>query len=122
MSLIRICESNRFVVDYDLDRGMYRLSTFEDNHFQDEYWFDAYRETEVEQMYLVYGNINEDGDTDTWVEAVFDDREQALACAEWLNITEHQENVSYYASNGAWSLNKLDYVEELKKLMGDKND
>lgn len=122
MSLIRICESKDFVVDYDEDRGMYRVSVFTDYHFTDEYWFDAYRETEVEEMYLVYGNINESGDIDTWVEAIFDNREQALACEEWLNATEKQENVCYYASNGAWHLNKLDYIEELKKLKVNKND
>ena len=122
MALFRICLSDDFEVHYDPERGMYRLSAFEDGHYKDEYWFDAYRETEVEQMYLVYGNINESGDIDTWVEAIFDNREQALACAEWLNATEKQKNVRYYASNGAWHLNKLDYVEELKKLKVNKND
>lgn len=48
MSLIRICESKDFVVDYDKDRGMYRVSVFKDNHFQDEYWFDAYEEKELD--------------------------------------------------------------------------
>ena len=46
MSLIRISESEDFVVDYDRERGMYRVSIFNDNHFQDEYWFDAYEEKE----------------------------------------------------------------------------
>lgn len=44
--LIRISESEDFVVDYDREKGMYRVSTFENNHFQDEYWFDAYEEKE----------------------------------------------------------------------------
>lgn len=48
MSLIRISESNDFIVDYDKERGMYRVSIFEDNHFKDEYWFDAYEEKEVD--------------------------------------------------------------------------
>ena len=47
MNLIRIAESNDFIVDYDKDRGMYRVSVFEDFHFQDEFWFDAYEDTEV---------------------------------------------------------------------------
>lgn len=47
MSLIRICESEDFVVDYDKDRGMYRVSVFTDYHFMDEYWFDAYEEKEL---------------------------------------------------------------------------
>lgn len=119
MALIRICESNRFVVDYDPDRGMYRLSTFKDNHFEDEYWFDAYREAEVEEMYLVYGHIDYYGDVDTWVEAIFDNREQAIAFAEYLNLTEENENWYYFAGNGSWSLNKIDYIEELKKLKED---
>ena len=46
ISLIRICESEDFVVDYDRGSGMYRVSVFNDNHFQDEYWFDCYEERE----------------------------------------------------------------------------
>jgi hypothetical protein len=48
MSLIRISESDDFIVDYDKDRGMYRVSVFEENHFKDEYWFDAYEEKEMQ--------------------------------------------------------------------------
>lgn len=40
--MIRVCESDDFIVDYFKDKGMYRVSIFEDGHFQDEYWFDAY--------------------------------------------------------------------------------
>jgi hypothetical protein len=47
MNLIRISTSDDFVVDYDKDRGMYRVSVFEDCHYKDEYWFDAYEEKEV---------------------------------------------------------------------------
>jgi hypothetical protein len=50
MSLIRISESDGWIVDYDRVRGMYRVSYFEDNHFLDEFWFDAfdaYEENEV---------------------------------------------------------------------------
>ena len=47
MSLIRISESDDWIVDYDRERGMYRVSYFEDNHFVDECWFDAYEEKEV---------------------------------------------------------------------------
>ena len=42
MSLIQIAESDDFVVDYDPDIGMYRVSVFKDCNFQDEFWFDAY--------------------------------------------------------------------------------
>ena len=47
MSLIRICVSDDFTVDYDKDREMYRVSIFKDNHFIDEYWFDCYEEKEL---------------------------------------------------------------------------
>ena len=46
MGLIKTCMSEDFEVDYDPSRGMYRVSTFEDGHFQNEYWFDAYEEKE----------------------------------------------------------------------------
>ena len=43
-SLIKILEGDDWVADYDRGRGMYRVSYFEDNHFVDECWFDAYEE------------------------------------------------------------------------------
>ena len=48
-SIIRISESDNFVIDYDKSRGMYRASYFEDDHFVDECWFDAYEDKEVKQ-------------------------------------------------------------------------
>lgn len=45
--LIRISESDDWFVDYDRERGMYRVSYFEDNHFVDEHWFDCYEEKEL---------------------------------------------------------------------------
>lgn len=46
MKLTRILENNDWVVDYDKERGMYRVSYFEGNHFEDECWFDEYKEQE----------------------------------------------------------------------------
>lgn len=50
MDIVRIDESDDFVVDYDKSRGMYRVSIFEDNHFKDEFWFDAYEDKEVDNI------------------------------------------------------------------------
>ena len=47
MSLIRISESDDWIVDYDKERGMYRVSYFENNHFVDEHWSDAYEDKEL---------------------------------------------------------------------------
>lgn len=46
MDVVRVSESEDWWVDYDRARGMYRVSVFQDNHFKDEYWFDAYEEKE----------------------------------------------------------------------------
>lgn len=48
-NMIRISESDDWIVDYDKGRGMYRVSYFQDNHFVDEYWFDAYEERELKE-------------------------------------------------------------------------
>lgn len=48
MSLFPISESDDFVVHYDPMKGMYRVTVFNDGHFWDEYWFDAYEEKEVD--------------------------------------------------------------------------
>ena len=53
MDVVRISESNDWTVDYDKERGMYRVSYFEDNHFVDEHWFDAYEEELVEEVSAV---------------------------------------------------------------------
>ena len=53
MSLIRISECDDWFVDYDKERGMYRVSYFQDNHFLDECWFDAYEEKEVRIPQLI---------------------------------------------------------------------
>ena len=47
MDVVRTHDSDDFVVDYDKSRGMYRVTIFQDNHFKDECWFDAYEEKEV---------------------------------------------------------------------------
>ena len=51
MDLIKISVSDDFEVDYDKERGMYRVSVFEDGHFWDEYWFDAYEEKEFDDFF-----------------------------------------------------------------------
>ena len=47
MALINIYESDDWIIDYDRERGMYRVSYFEDNHFKDECWFDCCEEREL---------------------------------------------------------------------------
>lgn len=46
--IIRIYETDDFIVDYDKYRRMYRVSIFKDHHFWDEFWFDAYEEKEID--------------------------------------------------------------------------
>lgn len=46
-NLIRISENDNFVIDYDVKRDMYRVSTFENYHFRDEYWFNAYNKEKL---------------------------------------------------------------------------
>ena len=43
MSLIRISESDNWIVDYDTEFGIYRVSYFEDGHFVDQCKFGEYR-------------------------------------------------------------------------------
>lgn len=45
--MIKISESDDWVVDYDEERVMYRVSYFKDYHFVDEHWFDAYEDKEI---------------------------------------------------------------------------
>lgn len=43
MSLMRISESDDWIVDYDTDAGIYRVSYFEDGHFVNQCKFGEYR-------------------------------------------------------------------------------
>lgn len=66
MSLLPVSESDNFVVHYDPMRGMYRVTVFNDGHFLDEYWFDAYEEIElspVEQHMYDYASAYVKGAT-----------------------------------------------------------
>lgn len=42
MSLIRILETDNWIIDYDIESKLYRVSYFEDNHFKDDCWFSSY--------------------------------------------------------------------------------
>ena len=43
---VRILETDEWVIDYDKEKRKYRVSYFEEFHFCDEIWFDAYEEKE----------------------------------------------------------------------------
>ena len=51
MDVVTISYTDDWVVDYDKSRGMYRVSYFQDNHFVDEHWFDAYEDREVSKRW-----------------------------------------------------------------------
>lgn len=44
MELVKVFDNDDIIVDYDKDTKKYRVSIFEDHHFKDEFWFDAYEE------------------------------------------------------------------------------
>ena len=46
MGLIRIDVCDNWTVDYDRERGMYRVSYYRNGELVDECWFDAYEEKE----------------------------------------------------------------------------
>ena len=59
-ALIRTSKSDNWIVDYDKERGQYRVSYFEDGHFKDEYWFDCFEEKElppIEQYMHDYASV-----------------------------------------------------------------
>ena len=50
MDIVTISYTDDWIVEYDKSRGMYRVSYFQDNHFVDEHWFDAYEEKEIKSF------------------------------------------------------------------------
>ena len=73
------------------------------------------------KIYVVGGFINESGDTDNWIEELFEDEKQAKACCEYLNLTKTQKNVEFnmYELDGFCT---EDYVAKLKILQMLKDD
>lgn len=59
MDVVIILDTDDWIVDYDRNRGMYRVSVFEDNHFQDECWFDAYEDKECKHLGYWYKEEND---------------------------------------------------------------
>lgn len=54
---IRILENDDFVVDYDKWNNQYRVSYFEDYHFKEECYFDAYELKALPEKYEVCGEF-----------------------------------------------------------------
>ena len=71
MSLFPVSESDDFVVHYDPMKGMYRVTVFNNGHFYDEHWFDAYEEKELSASFpQTIGNMTyySKADLFEWVE------------------------------------------------------
>jgi hypothetical protein len=66
-------------------------------------------------LHAVFGYIDEHGDTDTWLEELFESKDQAEACCKYLNLTKSQKNVEYSVSEIA-GFNTEDWVAKLKAL------
>ena len=52
--LVRILENDEWAIDYDKEKKKYRVSYFEEFHFTDEIWFDAYEEKLKEKEKIEY--------------------------------------------------------------------
>ena len=71
MSLFPVSESDDFVVHYDPMKGMYRVTVFNNGHFYDEHWFDAYEDKELSASFpQTIGNMTyySKADLFEWVE------------------------------------------------------
>ena len=69
----------------------------------------------VDDLFAVYGHINEHGDTDSWIEELFDNGAQADACCKFLNLTKSQQNVEF-TMNKIKGICNEDYISLLKYL------
>lgn len=98
MSYFPVSESDNFVVHYDPMRGMYRVTVFNDGHFWDEYWFDAYEEKEI----------------DNRIEKIINKLEE-IKIAIKEKIPESRRNLD--EKSLGYFLDKLiDWIKELEKL------
>lgn len=127
MALIRICESDDWFVDYDRERGMYRVSYFEDNHFKDECWFDCYEEKEPfiidfshlsdEEVKRMVDEISKTGVIGTWDSTPVI---SITALISWLNdqkytnIDETSDNMTEeFEREHQWELSRNCFINKM---------
>lgn len=85
MSLIRISESDNWIVDYETDSKTYRVSYFEDGHFVDQYRFEPYEPHEHSEMKMFISkwfSALEDKGVNPW------ERDDCVIVANKLRYTE----------------------------------
>jgi hypothetical protein len=98
MDVVRILDADNFVVDYDKERGMYRVSCFEDNHFKDECWFHEY----YEHIELNGVPIETLEDAANWLRSAWNNDNLNIYYAEdkdCLTIEDYKENEITFIQN-----------------------
>lgn len=121
MNLYNVYKNNEIEINYHEELDNYQLKLLNSKSLCNEFWFNPHKEKNKNNLYLVHGSIYEHGDITTWVEEIFDNMKQAMACEEYLNLTNTQKNVEFYAAPRAFRLDHINYIEELKELKKEKN-
>lgn len=121
VDLLRICESDNFFVDYDIGRGMYRLSTFDPNadypdscYVKERYWFDAYEEKELDKSFpQTIGDITfySKAELFEWVE-----NQQQINKLSFLSVTIPDEDIDKI--NSIRRENLISYSDLAKVIKG----
>lgn len=76
--------------------------------------YDQVSHTTGEDLYIVHGVMDNNG-VHMWIEAILDDADQAVACAEYLNKTKTDLYTKFYASSNSWKVDTKDYIKILNK-------
>lgn len=85
MNLIRILESDDWIVDYETDSKTYRVSYFEDGHFVDQCRFEPYEHFEHSEMKIFISkwfSALEDEGVNPWMQ------DDCIRVANKLHYTE----------------------------------
>lgn len=77
-------------------------------------YFKAHTKTD-KNIFAVCGHLNSYGETDTWIEELFEEEEQAKACSKFLNLTKKQKNVEFFVTETE-GLCKEDYIIKLYNI------
>lgn len=105
--MIRVSEQQNWTVDYDTERGMYRVSYFQDNHCVDECWFDAYEEKEVKNNKVEVKKIKIHSGNDCWGKYEYDD----------VYVVTNKDGKEIYRSE----TDPIELINELIKVKEDTN-
>ena len=110
---VRILEADDWIIDCDKENKRYRVSYFEDCHFVDECWFDAYEDKKMDDTYNTKLTGNNDDKYKTRELQVYEAIDN-LAEIQYYTCLSEEEAEYLKSLNGKLIINEDFFKNEFK--------